>query len=100
MVRRPITPRVRRGFGGQGYKIDDVGPIPGGHHQIFLERWKARASSRRVKLMEELSNSPVGPSRQQRLKSWIENLATRELWLEARLEHVRAIRSILKAAVD
>ena len=43
---------------------------------------------------------PVGPQKKQNVKLWLQNIEAREAWLEARLEHLRAIQSILKSAIE
>jgi hypothetical protein len=78
------------------------GPIqqPGNKNNIFLNRWKARAIRRRAALAEQLTAMPVGPQKKQNIKLWLQSIEARETWLEARLEHLRAIHSILKSALE
>jgi hypothetical protein len=66
---------------------------------VFLERWKARARARQKKLAKQLQAAPLSVQRIQNIKVWLENLEARRLWLEARLEHIKAVESIMAAAL-
>jgi hypothetical protein len=76
------------------------GQSQGKRGHVFLDRWKTRASRRRAVLVEQLTALPVGPQKKQNLKLWLQNIEAREAWLEARLEHLRAIKNILKSAIE
>src|SRR5262249_8286711 len=69
-----------------------------GHKRVYLSEWKNRARAREVKLAEALQGRQLGPPEIQKLQTWLQNLEARRLWLEARLEHIKAFESILKSA--
>jgi hypothetical protein len=76
------------------------GPQHGEHSQVFLKRWRRRAASRRIRLIEELLLSPLGPRRVQKLELLLSSLEGRKAWLQARYEHVVCLENIVKAAVQ
>jgi hypothetical protein len=78
------------------------GAAPGKRERgrIFLERWKARASSRRARFARELLGGPLSVQRIENLNVWLRNLESRKAWLEARLEHIVGVESILRAAIQ
>ena len=77
-----------------------TGPAGGARRQVVLERWILRARHRRKQIADQLAAAPVGPQQKQRIKLWLQTLAAREAWLEARLEHLKATANILKSVVD
>jgi hypothetical protein len=70
-----------------------------GKKQVFLERWKARARAREVKLSEQLLARPLSPKQLRMVRMWLVTIEGRRTWLDARLEHTQSIERILSAAV-
>jgi hypothetical protein len=73
---------------------------PGEQPQVFLKRWKLRSAFRRMKLVQELLVTPLGPRRLQKLEILLRTLEGRKAWLEARLEHTVGLESIVRAAIE
>lgn len=73
---------------------------PGGPRQVFIKRWIQRAALRRIKLIEELLLTSVGPRRLQKLELLLLNLEARKAWLHARLENTIGLEIIVRAALE
>jgi len=67
---------------------------------LYLERWKATQSKRRAELAEVLSSKRMTPQLQEELQAWRQNLQTKGAWLQARLDHVRAVDQLLEGILE
>jgi len=72
----------------------------GGQPQVFLKRWRRRSAFRRIKLVQELLLTPLGPRRLKKLEMMLRTLEGRKAWLEARLAHAIGLESIVQAAIQ
>jgi hypothetical protein len=69
-----------------------------------LERWKKKSAARVAHLKEQLSKVPTEPAKLRARQDWLDRmdkaLQGRTQWLEARLEHARAVALALRQAKD
>ena len=67
---------------------------------LHLDRWIAFHAARRTKLASLLSSRPKTPELREELQSWRKNLQTKRAWLQARLDHVKALDEVLEGLID
>jgi len=81
-------------------RLSNSEPVREKQELVFLSRWKGRAQAREQAIAERLLGKPLTPQEVQKAQNWLRNIASRKLWLEARLEHLQMMENILKRALE
>ena len=61
-------------------------------------RWSTGAEERRRKLERELAK-PLDAASLEKVERWLRNIEAREAWLNARLNHLLAVKALLADAL-